>query len=344
MSGPHDRLIRETFARPHAAAWLLRHTLRPLSSTAPPTPLPDAALVHGRERRADLAFDLIEHQLRVFVEHQSSPRADMALRCHEHLVIATRAARNEDPSAVPPRVHIVVLFQGPGRWAPTTTLARQAPALPARLATMSLAPAYDVWHLEDLPLGDAPADARVAVRLLLRVANAPAHSSPWGLTDDELRDLQRVRHKLGSSAIYTLIGYLSSISATLPPEALMAQLQHQHPELAEDFVSYADQLRLEGERIGEARAAKQHAAQLKRERERLARLHEGRLRSERVRAENERVRAAAQQCQLLIQLATERLGPPSDAQRERAAQLHAAQVHAAMTRLLSASGWDALLG
>ena len=326
MSGPHDRLVRETFARSHAASWLLASALAPLQPSAPLAPLPDSALLHGKERRADLAFDLEGIDLRVVIEHQSSPRRDMALRCLEHLVVAARSTQHDEPDAPTPRLHFLVLFQGPGRWAPPTHLANAAPFLPPHIAGAAVAHAYDVCHLEDLPLHSAPPDARIAVRVLLRAANAPRGAATWALTAEDLADLNEVRDHLGPSAIFTVISYLGSISSTPAPETLMAQLQQQHPELAEDFVSYNEQLLLQGqargERIGEERAAKQLEARLQQERE----------------------RAARQQRDLLLQLANQRFGKPTDLQRQRARGFSAKQTHAAMTRLLSASGWDELLG
>ena len=342
MSGPHDRLVRETFARGHAASWLLAAALAPLRSDLP-IALSDSALLHGKERRADLAFDLKGINLRVFIEHQSSPRHDMALRCVEHLALAARSAQHDDPDAPTPRLHFLVLFQGPGRWAPATRLASAEPILPPHIAGTAVAHAYDVCHLEDLPLHRAPPDARVAVRVLLRAANAPRGAATWALTAEDLADLQQVREHLGSSAIFTVISYLTSISTTPAPETLMAQLQQQHPELADDFVSYHDQLLREGERIGEERAAKQLEARLRQERERAARERE-RAAQERERAAQERERAARQQRDLLLQLATQRFGEPTDLQRRRARAFSTEQTHAAMTRLLTANGWDELLG
>ena len=323
MSGPHDRLVRETFARPHAATWLLGCALAPLQPATAPTALPDAALLHGKERRADLAFDLDDIQLRVLVEHQSSPRRDMAARCLEHLVIAARSAQHDGTDQPLPRLHFLVLFQGPGRWTPPRSLAPEAPPLPPNVATSSVGPAYDVCHLEDLPLHSAPPDARIAVRVLLRAANAPRGSSPWSLTTDDFYDLQQVREQLGSSAIFTVISYLASISSTPAPENLMAQLQQQHPELAEDFISYNEQLRREGEQIGQQRG------------ERI-----GQQRGERIGEQ----RAARQQRDLLIQLATQRFGEPTDLQRQRVQHLSPAHTYEAMTRLLTAASWDDLLG
>ena len=171
----------------------------------------------------------------------------------------------------------------------------------------------------DLPLKHAPTDARLAIRLLLRASGAPRTEALWQLTPADILDLAELRRERGSSAVFTLIGYIGDITDSPPPEHLMAQLREQQPELAEDFLSYNDQLIQRGERIGQQRG-------------------------EQIGQQRERERFERAQRRLILALATDRFGAPSAAQRRRLAQLRLGALQDAAARLLNANGWDELIG
>ncbi|MBI1293156.1 Rpn family recombination-promoting nuclease/putative transposase [bacterium] len=120
---PHDKVFRETFSSPEAAAMLFRRVLPPIIADGCDWDslelIPNAWVSQDfKDRRGDLLYRIqhrsVEVHIRLLFEHQSSPDPRMPLRILDYMVRIWEEAIRENGNAPP--VVPIVLYQGVAPW------------------------------------------------------------------------------------------------------------------------------------------------------------------------------------------------------------------------------------
>jgi hypothetical protein len=333
--GHHDLLFRDTFQRPRAARWLIARAHPELSHLEITRVDPVTVSSDRGERRTDLLFHLGgAFAVRVAVQHQSAPDAEMDLRILEESAAILRSLAKE--RAALPALMTLVAYHGAAAW--TTPLCVSDRVLvPQHLAHLIPRARYRLIQLHELgpdELGGAPSVAALAVRLLAAHASRPAPGALWTILREQASLLRDVRERDGTGAIRSVVSYVIQQDSVIPEPDLLAALYEAEPHLEEVMASCADQWEARGlERgivIGMERGLEQGREQgLERGLERG--LEQGLERGHR-----EATSAS------LVRLGTRLLGaPPAEVQR----RLQAADVAAlerALDAVLDATSWDQL--
>jgi hypothetical protein len=245
--GHHDLLFRDTFQRPRAARWLIARAHPELSHLEITRVDPVTVSSDRGERRTDLLFHLGgAFAVRVAVQHQSAPDAEMDLRILEESAAILRSLAKE--RAALPALMTLVAYHGAAAW--TTPLCVSDRVLvPQHLAHLIPRARYRLIQLHELgpdELGGAPSVAALAVRLLAAHASRPAPGALWTILREQASLLRDVRERDGTGAIRSVVSYVIQQDSVIPEPDLLAALYEAEPHLEEVMASCADQWEARG--------------------------------------------------------------------------------------------------
>ncbi len=258
IQNPHDQLFKETFSHVENAVGFfqsylpveLRDRLDWTTLKLQPGKYTDEAL---RGSESDLLYTVQIDQrpalLYCLFEHQSTPDAWMPLRLLRYILNIWEQFRKQNPAAkkLPP-VLPLVLFQGGATWAADLSLSGLI-AIPDGLAPYQPEFRHLLVDLDHINAGELRGTLMVRASLLALKASGKGMHHELPRLFQLLAELTHQDSSL--SMIRTLLRYICVVDNDTELREYMRQVEAINvPELEEELMSIAEQLRKEGRQQG----------------------------------------------------------------------------------------------